>query len=324
MWMNIIIFIIILVILSGLFIGNYFFNITLNRSNTWFKTSGGEQVNTPSKTPLAMKADKTMQDQYSIAQKFWDKYTIKTPTITSFDGLRLFGRVIKANPKSKKWAICMHGYRSTAFADVSYPVVKLSEMGFNALVPDQRSHGESEGKYIGMGWNERLDLIQWIEYLLKEEPEAEILLYGGSMGAATVMNTSGETLPKQVKAIIADCGYTSVPDEFAYILNNAMGLPREPFIFLANIITNIRARYSLYEVSCIKQLKKNKRPILFIHGTSDTFIPCSMTARNAAATNGKKEVLYIDNATHFTSYVYDAKKYFATVKTFLNKNFSLK
>jgi len=246
MWLNILLVVFILVIVVGLFIGNYFFNITLNRSNTWFKTSGDAAIHANDKQdPIAEKAKKTENKQYEIAEKFWDKYTTQTPTITSFDGLKLYSRVIKGNPKSKKWAICMHGYRSSAFADCAYPVVKFHEMGFNSLAPDQRAHGKSEGKYIGMGWNERRDVKQWIEYVIKEEGATEILLFGGSMGAATVLNTSGETLPKQVKAVIADCGFTSAADEFGFVLNHTMHLPKEPIIFFADLITRIRARYSL-------------------------------------------------------------------------------
>jgi len=322
MWLYILLIVFILFIIIGLFIGNYFFGITLDRSNTWYATSGGSTVNAAAKPdPLVTKANKTMDEQYAIAEKFWDAHTIDTPTITSFDGLKLYGRVIQSNKKSHKWAICMHGYRSSAFADCAYPVVKLQEMGFNTLAPDQRAHGKSEGKYIGMGWRERFDVLDWIQYLIKEQGAKEILLYGGSMGAATVMNTVGESLPKQVKAVIADCGYTSAANQFAYVLNSAMHLPKEPIMFFASLVTRIRAGYSLYKDAPIKQLKKNELPALFFHGTADGFIPFPMSAQNAFATKGPKELHFFEHATHFTSYAYDPERYFDIVETFLKKYF---
>ena len=76
------------------------------------------------------------------------------------------------------------------------------------------------------------------------------------MGAATVMMTSGEKLPSNVRIIIEDCGYTSVWDEFAYELKYIFKLPTFPTLYNANIMTKIRAGYSLKKASCIKQLKK--------------------------------------------------------------------
>jgi len=322
MWLYIALIIFIIFIIIGLFIGNYFFNITLDRTNTWYATSGGSTVNAAAKPdPIVLKANKTMDKQYAIAEKFWNKHTIDTPTITSFDGLKLYGRVIKSNKNSKKWAICMHGYRSSAFSDCAYPVVKFQQMGINTLAPDQRAHGNSEGKYIGMGWHERRDVKQWIDYLIKEQGAKEILLYGGSMGAATIMNTTGLTLPKQVKAVIADCGYTSAAKQFAYVLNTAMHLPTEPIMFFANIITRIRAGYSLYKDSPLKQLRKNERPALFFHGTADGFIPFPMSAQNAFSTKGPKELYFIEHATHFTSYAYDPDRYFDIIEAFVKKYF---
>ena len=59
-----------------------------------------------------------------------------------------------------------------------------------------------------------MDIIKWINLILSWEPNARIVLHGVSMGAATVLMASGEDLPGNVKAVIADCGYTSEWDEF--------------------------------------------------------------------------------------------------------------
>ncbi len=60
---------------------------------------------------------------------------------------------------------------------------------------------------------------------LKEDPNAEIALFGVSMGGATAMMTSGEDLPSNVKVIIEDCGYSTVIDEFTYQLKDLFHLP---------------------------------------------------------------------------------------------------
>lgn len=48
------------------------------------------------------------------------------------------------------------------------------------------------------------------------------------MGASTVLMASGEQMPSNVKAIKADCGYSSVYDVFTYQLYDLFKLPPFP------------------------------------------------------------------------------------------------
>lgn len=90
--------------------------------------------------------------------------------------------------------------------------------GYNVLSISQRAHNKSEGETISMGYYESDDLLDWIQYIVKRDPDCSIVLYGVSMGAATVMMTLGKDIPRNIKAAIEDCGYTSAWDEFAYQL----------------------------------------------------------------------------------------------------------
>ena len=67
-----------------------------------------------------------------------------------------------------------------------------------------------------------------MEEYFHNEPMS-IVLHGISMGGATVLMVSGEELSDNVKAIVADCSYTSAYDEFKYYLKNK-GCP--PFLLL--------------------------------------------------------------------------------------------
>ncbi len=85
---------------------------------------------------------------------------------TSFDGLKLAARYYDNN--STCTILLFHGYRSSAAHDFSCAVEMYYKMGFNILMPDQRAHGKSEGKYITFGVNESRDVLSWLEFLNKK------------------------------------------------------------------------------------------------------------------------------------------------------------
>ena len=238
--------------------------------------------------------------------------------ITSSDNLKLHAYEVKNENKTDKWAIVVHGYTSEGKL-LSSKAKHLYNMGYNVLVPDLRSHGTSEGNYIGMGWHDRLDIIGWINYIVKNNPNSEIALHGTSMGSATVLMVSGEKLPSNVKAIVADCGYTSVYDEFSYQLKQLFNLPAFPIMNFSDVVTHIRAGYCLNDASAINQVKKSTTPILYIHGDKDDFVPYYMMDELYNATNSEKEKLTIEGGEHANSDLVNPKLYWSTVNSFLEK-----
>ena len=239
-----------------------------------------------------------------------DKY------IESYDKLQLHSYVVSQN--SNKWAIVVHGYGGSGKL-MSDKSKYFYDMGYNVLIPDLRGHGKSEGDYIGMGWKDRLDIISWINFIIKENPNAEIVLHGTSMGAATVLMTSGENLPSNVKAIVADCAYTSAWDEFSYQLETYLKVPSYYILNVTNMVTKLKAGYSLKEASALECVKKATVPILYIHGDKDKFVPYSMMDKLYDATSSPKEKLTIEGGEHANSDLVSPFLYWLTVEDFLNQ-----
>ena len=296
--------IIFLLIISLGFIGNHFYNLALN-------------PDTP-KDMIFGKSDNDSVEASTTNNWLLNKSGYIDEYITSFDNLKLHGYKIKNSIPSNKWAIVVHGYTSEGLKMSSY-AKNFYNSGYNIIVPDLRSHGLSEGDYIGMGWDDRLDIISWINYILNENNDSEIVLFGVSMGAATVAMTSGENLPSNVKAIVADCGYTSVWNEFSYQLDRLFSLPEFPIMNVSSLITKIRAGYSLKGASTIEQVKKSKTPILYIHGDQDDFVPYYMMDELYNATNSEKEKLTIKGAEHAKAAYVNPNLYWNNVFNFINK-----
>ena len=298
----------VIIVISLSLIGNYFYNLALNPTTPKDIVFGTpEEAATTSGQVLDSDISWLLNDS-----NYTDEY------ITSSDNLKLHSYQIKNETSSDKWVITVHGYTSEGINMSSY-AKKYYDNGYNVLIPDLRAHGLSEGDYIGMGWDDRLDIISWINYILNEEPNAEIILHGVSMGAATVLMTSGEEIPSNVKAIVADCGYTSVWDEFAYQLDDLFSLPEFPILNVSSIVAKIRAGYFLGEASSIDQVKKSKTPILYIHGDQDDFVPYYMMEELYNATSSEKEMLTIKGAEHAKASEVDPETYWTTVNNFINK-----
>ena len=298
----------VIIVISLSLIGNYFYNLALNPT-----TPKDIVFGTPEEA--ATTSGQVLDSDISWLlnhSNYTDEY------ITSSDNLKLHSYQIKNETSSDKWVITVHGYTSEGINMSSY-AKKYYDNGYNVLIPDLRAHGLSEGDYIGMGWDDRLDIISWINYILNEEPNAEIILHGVSMGAATVLMTSGEEIPSNVKAIVADCGYTSVWDEFAYQLDDLFSLPEFPILNISSIVAKIRAGYFLGEASSIDQVKKSKTPILYIHGDQDDFVPYYMMEELYNATSSEKEMLTIKGAEHAKASEVDPETYWTSINNFINK-----
>ena len=292
---------------------NYLVSFAVGRS-----TSGGASVAPPSVTSDATK-DVVSANRKAIndATKEWfDSLTVNQESIMSDDGLRLAAESVMAEEESHKWAIVIHGYSGRHDYMWNYGKV-FYEAGYNILLPDMRGHGASDGDYIGMGWPDRKDVLKWINLVIERDPQAEIILHGVSMGGGTVMMTSGEDLPSNVKAIVEDCGYTSVWDIFSDEMKALFNLPDFPLLHTANIICKLRAGYTFTEASAIKQVAKAKVPMLFLHGGEDNFVHTDMIYKVYEACNTKKDMMVIPNAGHGEAYYYDPEGYTGKIFEFL-------
>lgn len=297
----VLIILICIVLITGYITGNFLFELALDPKS--------------SKSAIFSNDDFETKEQMRLENNKWLEENASDVYIES-KKLRLHSYEVKAKKESKVWVIAVHGYTDSAYFMVG-AAKQFLNYGYNVLMPDLRAHGKSEGKYIGMGWLDRLDLMQWIDYLIATYGNIKIILYGISMGAATVMMASGERLPSNVRAIIEDCGYTSAWEEFAYELKNLFHMPTFPALYNANVITKIRARYSLKKASAIKQVAKSKTPTLFIHGDKDKFVPFYMLDKLYEAASCKKEKLVIKNAGHTEAQAIEPERYWRCVRRFI-------
>lgn len=245
---------------------------------------------------------------------------LKDEWITGEDGYKLHAcYVTAARPaEAQGTAVVVHGYTDNHFVFLYLVRMYRDIFNYNVLFPDLQYHGYSEGDEVQMGWKDRLDVLKWIEVAHNKFGDNFMVLHGVSMGAATVMMTSGEPLPEYVKCFVEDCGYSSVRNQFKKNLKDMSPLLPTAILSSASIVSGKEFGWRFEDADCMKQLAKSSRPMLFIHGDADDFVPFSHLQMNYnAKKHGYKEMYVCHGAVHANSYQKDPDTYIFKVSNFL-------
>lgn len=311
--------VLLVIVISGDFIiSNYLCNYALSRSGDGGNRTVSAEVPKPT-TDADVKIEINKNIQYAKNDAWLEAVPANETFIQSDDGLKLKGFYWLQENDSDKWVIAIHGYRSNHWEMISAGQ-NFYERGFNVLTPDLRACGESEGKYVGMGWLDRKDILKWIDWVIAKNPSCKIIIMGESMGGATTMMTSGENTPDNVVAFVEDCGYSSVWDIFEGELKLRFHLPTFPILNTASLISKIKAGYSFKEASAVKQLQKCSKPVLFLHGDADDFVTFPNLERvYNAKVSGPKDQLIINDAGHCKAAYVERDEYYKKVFDFINQ-----
>lgn len=266
---------------------------------------------------------RTYARDYNI---WWNTQPLERYEITSHDGLKLVGHLLRASQPTRRVAFVIHGHRCVS-GEMGFISKMYHDMGYHVFAPDQRAHGKSEGNYIGMGHYERYDMIRWLNTVNEIfGDDCEIVLHGNSMGSATLMMTAGERdLADNVVCGIEDCGYTDAfASAFHHIEHDLKWVPfKRAVVSAASLFNKINAGYYLRQADCIEPLTRTLLPILFIHGTHDPVVPFWMLKDLYDAHRGDKDILVVAGAPHGICYFWDTAEYIEKTTRFIDKFFTL-
>lgn len=245
---------------------------------------------------------------------------LRDTTIVGQEGERLHALYAWAPKPTDRTAVIVHGYTDNAVRMLMIGYLYNHDLGFNILLPDLHYHGQSEGRAIRMGWRDRLDVLQWMEVANAIfGGRTRMVVHGISMGAATTMMVSGETLPPYVRCFVEDCGYTSVWDEFAKELKEQFSLPAFPLLNVASGLCGVKYGWTFREASALNQVAKCDRPMMFIHGDADDYVPTRMVYPLYEAKPGEKELWIVPGASHAVSYRDNREEYTRRMGAFVGK-----
>ncbi|HPE70507.1 MAG TPA: alpha/beta fold hydrolase [Thermotogota bacterium] len=223
------------------------------------------------------------------------------------------------NHDSKKTVLLAHGHTYTLYGSIKYMDL-FFKRGWNVLAYDHRYHGKSGGKNCSMGFHEKHDLVDILDWVMEKTGEGStVATHGESMGAATVLLHAA--IDHRVAFVVADCPYQGMWEQSRHMLQIEYHLPSFPLLHLADGLARFQVGASLKAMSPLREIQKIRSPVLFIHGDSDALIPKEDSIRMFEAKTGQKRLYLAQGAGHAQSLRVDPDRYDQEIQIFLDSIF---
>ncbi len=234
------------------------------------------------------------------------------------DGLNLYGEYFDFG--FKKAVIVVPG-RTEALRYSYYFAKPYIESGFNVLAIDQRAHGESDGDYNTLGFEEHKDVIAWGKLLHHAYGVQTIVLHGNCIGCSCAMQvlTSPEC-PDYFSGMVAEGMYPNFYESFK---NHMIELKRpvHPCIELVDMWMRIYTGHSMKKGPA-DLIGTFDKPILMLHSMEDAYsLPSAAQQLYDTCPSEKKHLIWFNKGEHSQIRVNNTEQYDASIKAFLKEYF---
>lgn len=220
-------------------------------------------------------------------------------------------------PNPKGCVIMAHGFAQNRYILVPQEQI-FRKMGFSTVLFDQRGFGESEAGVCTFGVEEAKDVVALLNYVRKNFHESlPILLFGVSMGAATVMNALKYS--EDVYALIEDSGFQSFQTA-AEFLHQSLGLGSWSEHQEKEVERELKKLGITFDDNNPYNVIQDKNlPICILHGTADGVIPMDhgRTLYSVCKHNGSMLELFEDKEHALC--IMDQKRYEEVLRLFLKE-----
>ncbi len=236
----------------------------------------------------------------------------KTVYLKTTNNLKLEAWLMQVpNPKGTVALFHGHGSKKSAILTEAY---SFQQLGYNTLLLDFRAHGNSEGNTCTIGYNEAED-VQLAYNYLQQQGEKNIVLYGISLGAATITKAINDfgIAPQKV---ILEMPFGSLPDAVAGRVK-IMGLPQEPISTMLTFWGGIQNGFWAFNLKPSEYAKKIKCPVLLQHGTNDPRVTQKDTKEIFDNITSSKKWVEYNASAHQSLCTNEHPKWMAEVAAFL-------
>lgn len=217
-----------------------------------------------------------------------------------------------------RWAVCLHDYGTDARHAAGYARWFYQE-GYHILLPDARGCGKSDGTLLGLGFADQEDLEKWVNCITKEDPEAEIILFGlGTGGAEALFYCCGKPA-EQVKGVIADSSYAGLWEAILPHLIPRLGGLAKVVANFANTEYFLRCglKNDWRKVDLWRRMKACRLPVLLIHGEEDYLFTVKHFEVLSENLNESSAAFRVPGAGHIAAVYAEPEQYWGAVSRYL-------
>lgn len=208
--------------------------------------------------------------------------------------LKLEGWLIE-NPQPKGVVLMFHGYASSKSGLLPY-AEEFYKAGYTTLLTDLRGNGGSEGHQCTIGFKEAKDVKASIDFAKKRFPNQKIILFGTSMGAASIMKAVAAH-GAQAHKIILECPFESMRQTTKGRFD-AMGIPSFPFTDMLLFYGSLQNGFNAWQHSPSTYASEIELPTLLLYGAKDARVSRSETDRIFEHLSGEKTLGIMENSGH--------------------------
>lgn len=232
-------------------------------------------------------------------------------------GTLLKGWLIPGEAERGVIVLChgLNGHKSMSFDRVRF----LHRAGYTVFVFDFQGHGESELKYVTLGYEEAKNLRAALALLHLRYPAEKIALIAPSLGGAATL-VKGQVIAAD--AYIFEGVYTSLArtgeNRISQFVGKGLGHFLAPFLVWQ---VYWRLGFDPDLLRPIDSISELKAPVLIIGGSKDAHVLPEETLALYEQAPEPKELWMVEGAGHFDFYLHAPQAYQEHVLGFLKKYF---
>ena len=149
----------------------------------------------------------------------------------------------------------------------------LLKRNINICAFDFAGSGQSEGKYISLGYHEKNQVRNVVDFIERLPGVGNIGIWGRSMGAATTLLYT--PTDKRIKCIVVDSPFSDFRKLAKEICQNNVTVPGlliEGAISIIGSTVYNKNGMDINDIKPINTVKNCHVPVIFIHAEDDTFV----------------------------------------------------
>ena len=250
------------------------------------------------------------RDEYIDEELGSPKFTIdkrnyirKDFELLNFQGYLMKVSMIEPEPRERPQDImpCVIYLHANASSRIEGLHIRrfLLRRNINLCIFDFQGSGLSEGEYISLGYHEKHQVKNIVDFVEKYPGVGKIGLWGRSMGAATSLIYT--SMDKRIKATVADSPF----EDFRKLAKEmVLGQIKLPGFLVEGAISIIgksvknKNGMDINDIKAIEAVKKCEGPVIFIHARDDELVPYHHSEDLIKNYKGKIKILKSVNGGH--------------------------